>query len=78
VFSHYGLDVIAGEMLLAELRRPGSRVPLNAEVASFRKALVLSHLKATLGCDRATSLAFGPFRALHGVQLSRGVAQINP
>jgi len=74
MFSHYGLDVMAGEMLLAELRRPGSRVPLNAEVASFRKALVLSHLKATLGCDRAISLAFGPFKALHGVQLSRGVA----
>lgn len=74
MFSHYGLDVMAGEMLLAELRRPGSSVPRNAEVASFRKARMLSHLKATLGCDRAKSLAFGPFKALHGVQLSRGVA----
>jgi hypothetical protein len=74
VFSHCGLGVRAGKMLLAELLRPGSRVSRNAEVASFRKARMLSHLKATLGCDRAISLAFGPFKALHGVQLSRGVA----
>ncbi len=39
MFSHYGLDVMAGEMLLVELRRPGRSVPRNAEVASFRKPL---------------------------------------